>query len=71
VSLARGASVEDAARAAGVGAATAFRWLSLARGGDPRYAALADLARKPRRRGRAPVFPTFEWPAVFRDLVTP
>jgi hypothetical protein len=71
VSLARGGSVADAARAAGVGAVTAFRWLSLARDGDSRYAALADLARKPRRRKRASAFPRFEWPAAFRDLVTP
>jgi hypothetical protein len=68
VSLARGASVEDAARTAGVGAATAFRWLSLSRAGDPRYAVLGELARKPRRRRWSVFRSTGDWSAVFRDL---
>lgn len=70
VSLARGGSVEDAAKVAGVGAATAFRWLALARAGDPRFAVLADLARKPRRRKRTTSRQT-DWPAIFRDLAAP
>ena len=66
VSLARGARVERAARDAGVGVATAYRWLALSRAGDPRYAALADAACRPRRRRRS-VFGGSLWESVFQE----
>jgi hypothetical protein len=40
--LARGGSLDEAAAAAAIGKATLYRWLALSRGGDARFAALAD-----------------------------
>jgi hypothetical protein len=40
--LARGKSLEEAADAAGIGTTTLYRWLTLSRVGDARFATLAD-----------------------------
>jgi hypothetical protein len=43
--LARGGTLDRAARAAGIGHSTLYRWLSLGRAGDARFAALAELLK--------------------------
>jgi hypothetical protein len=51
--LARGWSLDNAARAAGIGHSTLYRWLSLGRAGDARFTALAALpSKRPRKRLR-------------------
>jgi transposase-like protein len=44
----RGDSLDEIARAVGIGPATLYRWLALGRGGDPTYKALADAIREAR-----------------------
>jgi hypothetical protein len=75
----RGQTPEAAAKSTGVGSSTVFRWLALGRAGDPRFAALAELAgeaakvrkaRKPKRgrKGRrAEPGGVFDW-ASFRGM---
>jgi hypothetical protein len=47
-----GKSFEAAARAAGIGQSTLYRWLARAPAGDPRFGPLADLIRQARHAGR-------------------
>lgn len=51
--LCRGENLEAAARSAGVGPSTVYRWLSLANKGDSRYAALVDAVRQSKAAGNA------------------
>ena len=44
----RGDSLEDVARAAGIGPSTLYRWLALGRRGAPTFSALADAVREAR-----------------------
>src|SRR5208337_3037925 len=61
--LCRGGSLEAAARSAGVGLSTVYRWLALGRRGDPRFSpmvgAVAVLGRRENRSdgGKIPILP--------------
>ena len=48
----RGEPLEDAARRAGIGASTLWRWLAAGRAGDPRYSALVEALDQTRRGSR-------------------
>jgi hypothetical protein len=50
--LGDGEPLDGAAKAAGIGISTLYRWLSRARSGDPRYGPLAGLVGQARRAGR-------------------
>src|SRR4051812_19477353 len=54
--LSRGQTPEAAAASTGLGSSTVFRWLALGRAGNPRFAALAELARQAEmvRKARKP-----------------
>jgi hypothetical protein len=47
LAMGRGQKFEAAAKTAGIGASTAYRWLAAARAGDPRYVALVTVLKKP------------------------
>ena len=49
--LIAGDPFEAAAKAAGIGQSTLYRWLARARAGDPRFGPLADVIREARRAG--------------------
>jgi hypothetical protein len=49
--LLAGEPFEAAARAAGIGASTLYRWQAKARAGDARFGPLAALVREARRTG--------------------
>ena len=51
--LCRGEQLQAAARSAGVGLSTVYRWLSLANKGNPRYAALAEAVRQSQAAAKA------------------
>ena len=46
-----GEPLEVAARAAGIGSGTLYRWMALARAGDPRFGPLAALVWQARLAG--------------------
>jgi hypothetical protein len=48
VALGDGAPLDGAAKAAGIGVSTLYRWLNRARSGDLRYGPLADLVSQAR-----------------------
>jgi hypothetical protein len=47
LAVGRGQRLAAAAQSAGVGISTAYRWLAAGRAGDPRFAAIVALRRKP------------------------
>jgi hypothetical protein len=47
LAVGRGQKLAAAAQKAGIGVSTAYRWLALAKDGDPRFAAIVALRRKP------------------------
>jgi hypothetical protein len=58
-----GESFEAAARAAGIGPSTLYRWMALARGGDPRFGPLAGVVNRGRRAGQRRINLS-EWRAI-------
>jgi hypothetical protein len=50
--LCRGGSLEAAAKSAGVGLSTVYRWLALGRRGDPRFSPLAAAVPAAASAGR-------------------
>jgi hypothetical protein len=49
--LARGSTLDDAARATGIGKSSLYRWISLSKAGHPRFAALAAILKERPRGG--------------------
>jgi hypothetical protein len=50
--LIAGEPFEAAAKAAGIGQSTLYRWLAKARAGDPRFGPLADVISQARHAGQ-------------------
>jgi len=50
--LARGGSLEAAARSAGVGLSTVYRWLALGRRGDPRFSPMVGAVAQSSAAGK-------------------
>jgi len=66
--LARGGSLEAAAKSAGVGLSTLYRWLELGRRGDPRFAPLAEAVAQSSAAGKTALAYHQLWASPWKKL---
>jgi len=68
--LARGGSLEAAAKSAGVGLSTVYRWLDHGRRGDPRFTPLAVAVPAATSAGKTALAYHRLWASPWRSLFT-